>query len=103
MSSPARDTMSGEVPRGPAYYVQPRLEGDAGRRVMNRERLFRGSDEVRAFDWVRAARDLDVPLDIARALYQQAIQQALDLARAEALYQRWLREVERLLDRLLVQ
>jgi hypothetical protein len=60
---------------------------------MSRERLFRGSDEAAAFDWYRPARDLDVPFEIARALYVRAMQRLVDVRRAEALYVRWLRDV----------
>src|SRR5215510_1542041 len=59
---------------------------------MSRERWFRGSDEAAAFDWYRSARELDVPLDIARVLCDRAMQRVVDVRRAEALYLRWLRE-----------
>lgn len=59
---------------------------------MRQERSFRGSDESSAFDWQRAARDLDVPLDVARALYLRATRVVDDPRRAEALYRRWLRD-----------
>src|SRR4051812_28566512 len=59
---------------------------------MRQERLLRGSDESSAFDWQRSARDLDIPLEIARALYLRAVRSVDDPQRAEALYQRWLRD-----------
>jgi hypothetical protein len=60
---------------------------------MRQERSFRGSDESSAFDWQRPARDLEVPLDVARALYLRAIRISDDPRRAELLYLRWLRDV----------
>src|SRR5262245_32510138 len=59
---------------------------------MSRERWFRGSDEAAAFDWYRPARDLEIPIEIARALYIRAMQRAIDVQRAEALYLRWLHD-----------
>lgn len=59
---------------------------------MSRERLLRIDDEFSAFDWSRAARELDVPTDVARSLYLRAIRITADPARAEMLYRRWLRE-----------
>ena len=61
---------------------------------MRSERWFRGErgDQDAAFDWSRAARDFDVPLEAARALYLRALRLEADLQRAEALYLRWLRE-----------
>ncbi|HEX8109935.1 MAG TPA: hypothetical protein VF516_19525, partial [Kofleriaceae bacterium] len=60
---------------------------------MHLERSFRGSDESSAFDWERPAQDLDIPHDVARALYRRALQSADDLRRAEAIYRRWLQDV----------
>ena len=59
---------------------------------MTLERWIRGSDETAAFDWARSARELDVPLELARALYVRAMRRALDVRRAETLFLRWLRE-----------
>src|SRR3954471_19474229 len=59
---------------------------------MNQQRLLRGDDETGVFDWRRAARELDVPVEISRALYARAQRQADDAQRAEALYLRWLRD-----------
>jgi hypothetical protein len=59
---------------------------------MSRERWFHGGDETAAFDWHRPARDLDVPIEIARALYLRAMRLAIEVSRAEMLYLRWLRE-----------
>ena len=66
-------------------------------RPMTQERWFRGADEAAAFDWYRSARDLDVPVDIARALYARAMQLSPDAGRrrAEDLYLRWLRDAAR--------
>jgi len=60
---------------------------------MSQERWFRRGDVAAAFDWSRAARDLDVPLEVARALYAQVMRVAPDAEpeHAEALYLRWLR------------
>jgi hypothetical protein len=58
---------------------------------MGRDRWIRG-DEAAAFDWSRPARELDVPVDMARALYVRAVRLADDVRRAEALYLRWLRD-----------
>src|SRR5215470_10591694 len=58
---------------------------------MTLERWIRGSDETVAFDWRRPARELDVPLDLARALYLQAMQRTIDAQRIESLYLAWLR------------
>src|SRR5258706_9647392 len=60
-------------------------------REMSKERSFR-SDEAAAFDWYRSARELDVPVEVARALYVRAMQRAADARRAEGLYLRWLRD-----------
>jgi hypothetical protein len=64
---------------------------------MTQERWFRGGDEATAFDWYRSARDLDVPVEIARALYARALQLAADAGprRAEDLYLRLLRDAAR--------
>lgn len=64
---------------------------------MTQERWFRGADEAAAFDWYRSARDLDVPVEIARTLYARAMQVAADSGRrrAEDLYLRWLRDAAR--------
>ncbi|HEX8108975.1 MAG TPA: hypothetical protein VF516_14685, partial [Kofleriaceae bacterium] len=59
---------------------------------MRQERWFRGGDGSSAFDWQRPAQDLDVPLDVARALYLRATRLVGDPRRAEVLYQRWLRD-----------
>jgi hypothetical protein len=58
---------------------------------MRLERSFRGSSEA-AFDWHQAARELDVPLEIARDLYLRAMRRATDLGveYARQLYLRWL-------------
>src|SRR5262245_49072150 len=61
---------------------------------MSRERWFRSGDDAMEFDWRGPARELDVPLDIARALYLRATRLAPDVVeRAEQLYLRWLREI----------
>jgi hypothetical protein len=62
------------------------------RSVMRQERLFRGSNKSSTFDWQHSARDLDVPLHIARALYLRATCITDDPCRAEAFYLRWLRD-----------
>lgn len=59
---------------------------------MGRERWFRGEDEVWAFDWARAAHELDVPLDVAHELYLRATRRATDAHGAERLYRGWLRD-----------
>src|SRR3954465_4866299 len=59
---------------------------------MNQQRWLRGDDGAGAFDWRRSARDVEVPAEIARALYARAMRQADDAQRAEALYLRWLRD-----------
>src|SRR5262245_38214902 len=58
---------------------------------MSRERLFRAHDDSHAFDWSSPARELDVPVDVAHALYVRAVRCAADPVRAEELYLRWLR------------
>jgi uncharacterized protein DUF4157 len=58
---------------------------------MSLERWIRGDDEAAAFDWRRPARELDVPLDIARALHRQAMRNATDPRRVETLFLAWLR------------
>jgi phage-related protein len=58
---------------------------------MTLERWIRGEEETGAFDWRRPARELDVPLELARSLYLRAMQRAMDLPRIEALYLAWLR------------
>ena len=58
---------------------------------MSVERWIRGNDETAGFDWRRPARELDVPLDIARALYLRALQSEIDPRRIEALFLAWLR------------
>ena len=58
---------------------------------MNPQRWLRG-EEAGAFDWRRSARDLDIPVEAARALYARALRQADDVGRAEALYLRWMRD-----------
>ena len=60
---------------------------------MTRERWLRAGDEAAAFDWRRSARDLEVPVEIAHALYARALDQADDPRGAEALYLRWLRDM----------
>jgi hypothetical protein len=51
------------------------------------------SDETVAFDWYRSARELEVPVEVARALYARAMRAAdADPRRAEELYLRWLRD-----------
>ena len=65
-------------------------------RVMARERWIRGvHDEASSFDWHRAARELDVPLDEARGLYEEARRRATypGSRRAEDLYLDWLEAV----------
>src|SRR3954463_13610115 len=57
---------------------------------MTQQRWLRGDDETGAFDWRRSARELEVPAEMARALYARAVRQADDARRAEALYLRWL-------------
>src|SRR5436190_1924377 len=69
-----------------------RSPGDVRESSMTLERWIRGSDETAAFDWARSARELDVPLELARALYVRAMRRALDVRRAETLFLRWLRE-----------
>jgi hypothetical protein len=59
--------------------------------TMSRERWLRGGDETPAFDWSAEARKLDVPLDVARALYLRAARLVADPERAEQLYLRRLR------------
>ncbi len=59
---------------------------------MRQERWFRDSNESSTFDWQRSARDLDVSLDIARALYLRATRITDAPHRAEVLYLRWLRD-----------
>ena len=56
------------------------------------QRWIRGGDDRAAFDWYQSARSLDVPMELARALYVRAMQRAQGLSHAEALYQRWLRD-----------
>ena len=58
---------------------------------MSRERGFHGGDEAAAFDWRRRANQLDVPLHVARALYDRAMQRTVDERHAEELYACWLR------------
>src|SRR4051812_14649883 len=58
---------------------------------MSRERWVHGGDGAAAFDWRQRANQFDVPLDVARALYDRAMQRAIDGWRAEELYVRWLR------------
>jgi hypothetical protein len=58
---------------------------------MSRERWFRAQDDSHAFDWSGPAGELEVPVDVAHALYVRAVRFAADPARAEALYLRWLR------------
>lgn len=59
---------------------------------MIRERWLRSSDEAAAFDWMRSARELDIPLEIARALYERALRMVhgTDPRQVETLYLRWL-------------
>src|SRR5438045_2228628 len=57
---------------------------------MTRERWFHGGEEFAAFNWQRPARDLDVPIETARALYVRAMRLAIEVQRAEMLYRRWL-------------
>lgn len=59
---------------------------------MSREQWFRGSNEAAAFTWDQPARDLEVPVETARALYLRAMQRVADVQRAEMLYLRWLHE-----------
>src|ERR1041384_6450158 len=69
------------------------LPQDAPQEAMNRERWLRSSDEAAAFDWLRLARELEVPAEIARELYRRAMQLVNDAdpQRVETLYVRWLR------------
>src|SRR4051812_714802 len=60
-------------------------------RRMSVERWIRGDDEAAGFDWRRPARALDVPLDLARALYLRAMRNAINPRRIEALFLAWLR------------
>lgn len=59
---------------------------------MSRARWFRDDNELVAFDWLRAARELDIPEDVARALYIRALRVTSDMQHAEVLYHRWLRD-----------
>src|SRR5262249_17336598 len=59
---------------------------------MSRERWFRHQDEIAAFDWEMRARELGVPVDVARALWLRAMRLTTDRRRAETLYLRWLRD-----------
>ncbi len=57
---------------------------------MIKERFFRTADAA-AFDWLGPANVLDVPGDVAHALYVRAMQRVHDVELAEALYRHWLR------------